>query len=465
MPLKKMGFGVKLSMSNRGLTIVTKHFPGKTVKVGLVVRNGAFYDPPGKSGLAHLVEHCIFDGVKSQFATIKLPITNDHEISWIIEGAGAISNGLNSYQNVTYTLDCTKTDLSSLLKIVLMMVLLPKLSDRSIRNQKNIVCAEISRDNENMLYGDDDNSTSFAEITRKLLFPNSPVSNPQPGIKKDVLTIAPSEVRKTYGEFYRPNEMALVVLGNFNHSEVVEMVRQFEEEFGDALPKQSKNIQRIRAGSIKNGLKGRQVGILKGERFEHVVMNIAFRAPVFLSRNYIPIKILHGVLGGFTFSRLYNHFREKLGQSYFAETRYFATSLHGEFIVHLNLQPKAKDSPTKMIEEAENFIIEQIKDIGDGKIGEREFEQAKIALYNFQRKYGLEDHQFFMDLLVRAVESNDYNGSGTISRNIERELAEAPRIRNCSIRRFVSAVKKEIDLKNYVMVASGPSDHYQPNPA
>ncbi len=459
MPLEKLGFGINLSTLDSGLNVITKAVPGNLVWAGLVVRDGSVYDPPGANGLAHLREHCIFDGIKSEAVSDHLPLISDHKTNWIVEGKGATLNGLNSYQSVTYVLDYHRKHLPLMLDVLLKIVLLPKLSKESVIYQKNVVCAELARDKENPLYGEQ-HSTHFDTMLREMLFDSNPIKNRFGGKREEVKTIGAGLVRKTFADFYAPNNLALIVVGQFKHSTIVDIVKKFESTYGKLLPDKLKKLPRVEAESLKETRMKKRVKVWESDHFEHLVINMGYRAPNLFHRDMAPLRILNGILGSFSFSRLYHHFRETKGLSYFAESRYFKTSIHGEFVVHANFHPKAREQTTDIIDQAQEFIVKQLIGIAKGDISEEEFEHVKKSLYAYDRSFGLESPEYFRDLLVNAFEANNFTDGVSISESIQRELDEVLKVKNCSLKRFLAAINRQIEPERYALLISGPPNCY-----
>lgn len=457
MPLEKLGFGIKLSTLESGLNVITKEFPGNLARVALAVRDGSVYDLPGYSGMAHKIEHCLFDGARTEAVSDQLPVTSDHKINWVVEGRGANLNGFNAYQSVSYVLDLNKKDLPLLLDLLLRIVLLPKLTRRSVQYQGQVISAELSRNKENPLYGDQ-HSTFFDELWREFLFPNNPIRNREGGRKEDVLRINQKLAQEHFAQFYAANNMALIVLGPFRHQEVVSLVKKFEKTFSSLLPAPIKNLPRVNPDLLKEKKLEKTIKIWENDHFEHLVINMGYRAPMVFERDHVPIRILHGILGAFTFGRIYKYFREKLGRSYLAESRYFRTSIHGELVMHVDFC-LSKDNKS-VINQAQEWMCGQLKQIAAGEVPKNEFEHVKTALYNHDRGFQLEDPDYVRNLLISAIEADDFNGAVSISKTIRNELESALQVKNCSFKRFVTAINRQIDPERYALLVSGPPGCY-----
>lgn len=460
MSLKKIGFGITVSTLDSGLHIVTKEFPGKLTYAGLSVRDGSVYDPSDQRGGGHVLEHCLFDGSRVEAISEQFPLLSDHKINWEVEKRGATLNGLNSYQSVTYVLDFNKCFVGYMLELLLRVILLPRLSETSVEKQKNIVCAELARNEENPLYGDDDDSTFFMELLRSILFARNPIRNMQGGMREEVKLIKHADIKKRFADHYALNNMALIVLGPFKHGEIVKLASRFERTFNGILPKKVRGIPRINLELLKEKKLAKHIKVLESEHFKHLVMGMGYRAPTVLHRDHAPLRILNGILGKFTFSRLYDRFREKDARSYFAESNLFTTSIHGELAVYANFYPKNGDVAKDIIDHAQEFVVGQLRDIMSGNIGNEEFEQAKTAIYNQERKFRLENPEWARVILINAFEANDFSGGESIARSVGRQLSDALIVKNCSLKRFLAAVNRQIDPEKYALLITGPPGCY-----
>jgi len=458
--VRKLGFGIKLSVLDNGLNVITKEIAGNLCWSGLAVRSGSAYDPPEHSGLAHVIEHCVFDGIKADAikGQAEMCLTSDHEMNWVVEGRGATMNGLNSYGTVTYVIDHNVRDVLFMLSVLLKVVSFPKLADRSVAQQKSIVGAELDRDMENPLYGDK-GDTYFDLLLRSHLFSVNPVRNMNGGTIEGVSRITPKMVRETFGAFYGLNNMLLIVVGDVDHGSIVRIAEKVLGPYAEMLPPPVK-IPKISDFKEKR-LSGAEIHTWTSDHFKHAVVNMGYRAPTALGRDRAAIRILSAVLGEFTHSRLYKEFRERRGVAYFAESRYGRNSIYGELVAHVNLHPfKNGETIKSLVDDVREFVAEQVKRIASGEISDEEFNQARVALYNHDRRFGLEDGEYVRGILVDAFGNNKFD-SGSISASIRRELNSALRVRNCQKKTFVSAVERQIDPEKYVLLVSGPTGCYE----
>ncbi len=456
MSFKKIGFGITISEVDCGLHVITKKTPGKLVYAAFCVRGGASHD--NICGEAHLAEHCALDGIRKEAVGTVCTLSSDYEISRFVEGMGAEIGASTDHDGVSYSLDFNKRDLKTMIDILLKVGLMQKLSDRSIERQKKIVCAELAKCLENPL-----ENGIYDEMLRSLIFKVNPIRNPSGGRIEDILTITPDMIRRRFKRFNAPNNAALVVVGPVEHGDIVKLVQKFENEYGAWLPEQVDTLPTIDPALFIESKQQRQTTIWESDHFKHLTFYMGYSAPTLLSKDYIPIKILSGIMGDYSSSRLFRTFRERWGKSYFAESKYSASPRHGEFILDADFFSAPGESSQSVIDRAQEFVVKQIRDLRSGNISKWEFEHVKETLYNNNRKLNLEDAEYVRSLLEESFESNEFESEEAIITTIKRELDTPLRITRCSMDRFIRAIERSIHPTKYALVVSGSPGCYKVN--
>ena len=116
-----------------GTTLVYAHVAGRDVAVRFVVRAGGEDDPPGKAGLAHILEHLVFHG------TYDAPEGVMFERAW---GAGGSLNAFTTDLATVFVLDVPTSSFASLTPSFLAMVTSPALPFAQFDREKGVVGAE-----------------------------------------------------------------------------------------------------------------------------------------------------------------------------------------------------------------------------------------------------------------------------------------------------------------------------------
>ncbi|HET9369728.1 MAG TPA: pitrilysin family protein [Vicinamibacterales bacterium] len=178
---------------------------------------GSKNERPGRTGLAHLFEHLMFEGSAHQ----------PHGYFEPLQEAGAALNGSTSTDRTNYW-EVVPTDA---LRLALWMEadrmgwLLPALSEERFQNQREVVLNERRQSYENRPYG----LAQFA-LLEGLYPPDHPYHWPTIGHPEDLRAAGVDDARAFFGRFYHPGNASLAIAGDVDTESVFAVV---EELFGE----------------------------------------------------------------------------------------------------------------------------------------------------------------------------------------------------------------------------------------
>jgi len=161
------------------------------------------------AGVAHFLEHKVF--VQK----------NDPQPETFFANSGAICNAYTTFKNTTY-LFSGPNNLIENINFLLDYVQNPYFTKENVESEKGIITQEINMCNDNptdVLY----------EYVRKNSFHKNPFKESIIGTTKDIKQITPEILFKCYNTFYHPENMFLVITGNFNVEEVLNSIRKNQE--------------------------------------------------------------------------------------------------------------------------------------------------------------------------------------------------------------------------------------------
>ena len=190
-----------------------------TTKYGSIYNE--FEDNDGKmikvpKGIAHFLEHKVF---------VQKEGLQPEEFYGSI---GSLSNAYTTFKNTTYLFSGTN-DLIEGVKYLLDFVQNIYLTDENVESEKGIITQEINMCNDrpgDILYD------KIRENTIKI----NPFKDSIIGTVKDISKINKGLLEKCYYRFYHPENMFLVVTGNFNKDELLDAIKenQANKEFKKA---------------------------------------------------------------------------------------------------------------------------------------------------------------------------------------------------------------------------------------
>jgi zinc protease len=188
------------------------------VAVHLMFNAGSRHEAPGRTGLAHLLEHLMFEG--SQHAP-------KGHFDDVLERAGGTNNGSTWLDRTEYheIVPTHAVELPLWLERDRLAFFLPVLTDEILELQRGVVINERKQSYENRPYGMAD------ERLHELLFPpGHPYSWPTIGYMGDLEQITLDDARAFYQTYYAPGNAVLVFAGDLEPERAFELAERY---FGD----------------------------------------------------------------------------------------------------------------------------------------------------------------------------------------------------------------------------------------
>lgn len=197
------------------------------VSVNLWYKVGSANEKPGKTGFAHLFEHMMFQGSQN--------IPKEKHFKFVQEAGGSL-NGSTSLDRTNYyeTLPSNSLELALWLESDRMGFLLPSLTEEKLINQKDVVMNERRQRYDNQPYG-----LAFEKLLLNLFSNGHPYSWPTIGWMEDIERFELDDVKDFFKTYYVPNNASLVVAGDIEYEETLELVKKYFGEIpkGNDVPK------------------------------------------------------------------------------------------------------------------------------------------------------------------------------------------------------------------------------------
>ena len=201
-----------------GLQVIVKsdhNLP--VVAINIVIRAGSGNEPAGSEGAAHFLEHMLFRGSRSNAAG---------KVEAFIEAQGGAANAgtLRDFTHVyaTVPVGVFKETLQALADAVLY----PSLETAEIDQERTTILSEIARQNE-------DPRATLWDLSQRALFPKHPYAHPVNGSPETIFRLGREALVSFHKRWYVPNNIAVVVVGDINESEVLPVVKSI---FGPLNP-------------------------------------------------------------------------------------------------------------------------------------------------------------------------------------------------------------------------------------
>jgi zinc protease len=274
-----------MTFSN-GLKVIAHEDHGSpVVAVHLMYHAGSKDERQGRTGLAHLLEHLLFEG------SAHCP---KGEFDKLLERVGGTNNGSTWLDRTNYyeVVPSHAVELALWLERDRMAHFLPVLDSEMLEVQRSVVINERKQAYENRPYG------LANERLQQLLFPpEHPYSWPTIGYTADLEAMTLQDARSFYQRYYAPDNAVLVLAGD------LESERAFawaEKYFGDVPP--SGIGQAV--GSA-NGHPPAQGGIeVMYDRVSFPRLYLAYAVPPYGTRAWVHLDVLSYLLADGESSRL-----------------------------------------------------------------------------------------------------------------------------------------------------------------
>ena len=249
---------------------------------------GSRQEVEGRTGLAHLFEHLMFQGS----AQVK---GNGH--FELVQGAGGSLNGSTSFERTNYfeTMPAHQLELALWLEADRMGSLLSALDQESLDNQRDVVKNERRQRYDNVPYG-----TAFERMAALVYPEGHPYHHIPIGSMADLDAATLDDARLFFRTNYAPNNAVLAVVGDIDPEQTLRWVEKYFGSIpsfdGQAPP---------RDGALP-GVIGREVRVEIREDVPARALMAAYRMPHDGTRECDAAEVALTVLGDGLSSRLYN---------------------------------------------------------------------------------------------------------------------------------------------------------------
>src|SRR5574344_1024578 len=159
-------------------------------------------------GIAHFLEHKMFEQ------------ENDADVFKFFSERGSDANANTNYRKTTYLFSGPNAFYENL-EFLLDYVEKPYFTDENVEKEKGIIIEELE------MYEDRPYSRLVNTCMYNALIEH-PMKYPFIGTKKSVNSITKEDLYKCYNTFYHPSNMFIVVTGNVDPDQVLEVIRKHE---------------------------------------------------------------------------------------------------------------------------------------------------------------------------------------------------------------------------------------------
>jgi zinc protease len=188
----------------RLITVESHQVP--IVAVDVWVKAGTRREKPDEVGVAHYLEHLLFKGTATH--------PDEESVDGAIEDLGGSLDAATSYDWAHFYTEVPSIGCNQAIALLADILQHASLTGASVDDERSIILDEINRDG-------DDPLTSLTDTARALIYaPGSAYSRPITGTIDQVRAITRDQIASFYDKFYVPNNITVVVSGDFSESDV-----------------------------------------------------------------------------------------------------------------------------------------------------------------------------------------------------------------------------------------------------
>jgi zinc protease len=400
----------KFKLDN-GLTVVNHHDPSSSIAIfNLIYHVGSKHEVSNKTGLAHFLEHMMFEGSK-----------NIPQFDKALAESGGSSNAFTSPDVTNYYVSLPASCIETAFWLDADRMFDLTLSQERFDIQKKVVIEEFKQRYLSQPYGD------IWHLIRELTYKVHPYKWPTIGIDiKGIEDLTVQDLRTFYKEHYHPKNAHLVVGGGVTDEKTLELAKKWfggvRGEFEPKeLPKEPEWTKRE---------------MMTVERdVPHDIIYLVFQANKRTDDDFLSFSLLSDMIGKGHSSYLYNEL-VKNKKMFSSLSSYHNMSFDdGLFIISGSLEEEVS------FDEAEKLIIDCLRGFVDGSNLEHHLQKVK----NQEKS----EHAIDSISLQERVQNLAF---ASVLGDVERVNTEMDAIENVTLEDIKKAYQDYLTTPNYCVL-------------
>ena len=331
---------------DNGMTIILEeNRSAPVVAVNVWVKTGSACEGEGEYGLAHVHEHMVFKGTEKRAVG---------EIARVIEGSGGDINAFTSFDETVYYVVIASRFMDTALDVLSDTMENSTFDPDELDKELEVVVEEIRR-------GEDNPGRNLSEKMFSTAFTEHPYGRSIIGTEQGVKAFNRKKVTDFYHKWYSPNNMALVVVGDFDTAKIEPRI---EETFGRL------HRRELPECSIPDepGQKGMKAFVID-KPLQEGYFSLAFHIPNAKGEDTPAMDVLANILGGGESSRLYRNIKEEKGLTSNIYAYAYTPMREGIFAVGGSLNPsESREALKEIMKEVMRLKYEPVGDVELSKV-------------------------------------------------------------------------------------------------
>ena len=200
------------TLGNGLRVVVVENDRAPVVTQMLMYKAGSIDEMPGRSGVAHMLEHMMFKGTEE---------VGPGEFSAMVSRNGGQDNAFTSYDYTGYYQSVASDRLALIMRLEADRMRNLALDDAQFQPERQVVIEERNQRVEN------EPSAILNEEAAPALYYNHPYSQPIIGWRHELEAMKLADLRHFYQRFYAPNNAVLVIVGDTTVEEVRDLAETY----------------------------------------------------------------------------------------------------------------------------------------------------------------------------------------------------------------------------------------------
>lgn len=413
------GVGARRYVLDNGMTVILKEMhTAPVVALQMWVKAGAITEEEYMgAGLSHFVEHMLFKGTKTRGVG---------EIAQTIRGAGGDIGGYTGPDRTVYHISIASRHWKTALEVMADAVMNSSFDPEELAKEREVILKEINMN-------EDDPDRLLHRLFFSEAYRSHPYHHPTIGYEHLFKELTRDDLITYYQRMYIPNNMILVMAGDFEQSEALSEIKETFKDFTRKklhpifIPKEPPQLgerRQVRQWDVS------QAHFLAG-----------FHTVSIHSDDVYPLDVAAIILGQGASSRLYKEIKEKQQLVYSISAWSYTPAYPGIFGISATLEAEKSA-------EAETAIFKEIDRLKTDLVAKDELARARqlvVANHIFSRET-IEDQA--SDLASNELVTGDINYSKTYVARIKQVEPEDIR----------EAVKKYLNRDNLTVAVLTPKE-------
>lgn len=397
-----------------GLQLLGQRMPDlESISVCFEVRTGARDEHDAALwGVSHFLEHMVFKGTKKR---------TTEQIMMDFNKMGAENNAFTSAEETMYYARVLREYLPDVVELLSDMMR-PRLDAEDFSLERNVILEEIAR-------SEDQPSNQAYRKLMATFFAGTSLAHEVLGTKESIRNLAVEQMRTYWGRRYAANNLVFAIAGNFDWSQVVELVERYCADWGTG--EAGRDAQPIRPAEAS-------ARVLVKPRQQQQILCIASPGVSMQDEDFYPAYLAAMVLGDGTGSRYFwNIFQKGLAETASASMAPFDQT--GMMVTWINTSPEHAPAVLELARA-------ELRGMQENGVREDELSRAKSKLVSHVVLDGESAFSRMRDLTYTWYAQHRL-------RTIEEEMAEIERVTVEDVRRVLDRFPL---TERQVLTAYGP---------